>query len=63
MFGITGSGRLQTNLQCVIVKKEVFDFIPYIQNCLEPPFDLFIFKKVCCFVFMVTIMDIYTVFK
>lgn len=45
MFGITGSGRLQTNLQCVIVKKEVFDFIPYIQNCLEPPFDLFIFKK------------------
>ncbi|XP_076102776.1 inactive polypeptide N-acetylgalactosaminyltransferase-like protein 5 isoform X1 [Mytilus galloprovincialis] len=45
LFGLTTDGRLRTNLQCMFVKKEIFDLVPYIQNCYEQPQHTFKFTK------------------
>lgn len=45
LFGITDDERLRTHLQCVFVREDVLDLVPYIQNCLQPPVDTFMYKE------------------
>lgn len=45
LFSFTDDGRLRTLLQCVFVKRDGLDFVPYIQNCLQEPLDYFMHKK------------------